>query len=307
MNWKTKTRLFRILSVIPAGDEIYRLVQKHVTKSIVATPERVKQKMEVADNYLRWLLANGLTTEHIRSMRHLDFGAGWHPTIPIYYALQGMRGQVLLDLFPVLKTRSFRESEALVSSLCRTSHIPPLELVSLPGVPDNGAGLDELLSAYGLEYRAPYAEWAEKSGETADLVTSSQVLYHIEPAILDQCLRLIHRLLRPGGYFMAEMHLFDIHANSDPSISRYNHLRFPKEYWDKKVNSRLMSFNRLKSRDYREALERAGFEIADFQITRGSKEDLADLAKLDIHPEFLSRYSMEELSEVFLFFSARKR
>ena len=286
---------------------IYRFLQKHVTKSIVATPIRVRQKIEVADNYLRWLLEHGSSPEEVRAMRHVDFGAGWHPTIPIYYAMQGMRGQVLLDLVPVLKSCSFREAEAMVASICRESHVPPLPLVPLAGVPDPAAGLDELLRAYDLNYRAPYADWVAGAGEVADLVTSSQVLLHIDQPILDECLRLIHGLLKPGGCFMAEVHLFDVHANSDPSISRYNHLRFSKEYWDAKVNSRLMSFNRLKSRDYREALERAGFEIADFQVTRGPQEAIEELGRLGIHPEFLSRYSMEELSEVFLFFCARKK
>ncbi|MFM7183049.1 MAG: methyltransferase domain-containing protein [Verrucomicrobiales bacterium] len=307
MNWKIKTRLFRILSGIPAGEEIYRFAQKHITRSIVATPIRVSQKMELADRYLRWLIEHGTCPEDVRSMRHVDFGAGWHPTIPIYYAMQGMRGQVLLDLFPVLRLSSFREAESLVAEISKDWHVPPLPLASLPEAPASGAGLEELLRAYGIEYHAPYMEWAEKAGEMADLVTSSQVLLHIEQPILDDCMKIIHRLMKPGSYFMAETHLFDIHANSDSSISRYNHLRFSKEYWDNKANSRLMWYNRLKARDYREVLERAGFEIADFKIIRGSEKDLKDLAEIDIHPEFLSRYSMEELSEVFLFFCARKK
>jgi hypothetical protein len=307
MNWKTKSQLFRILSVIPAGESIYRLFQKHVTKSIVATPERVRQKMELADNYLRWLLANGSPADDIRSMRHIDFGAGWHPTIPLYYAMQGMRGQILLDLFPVLTARSFRESESLVASCCSDAHVPPLPMVSLPGVSDPNAGLDQLLRAYHMEYRAPYAEWAERSEAVADLVTSSQVLLHIDQPILDHCMKLIHRLLKPGGVFMAEVHLFDIYANSDPAISRFNHLQYSKDHWSNKVNSRLMSFNRLKSRDYREALERAGFEIVEFKVVHGSQTDLDALAKLDIHPEFLDRYTMAELSEVFVFFAARRK
>ena len=307
MNWKTKSQLFRILSVLPAGEILYRLFQKHVTKSIIATPERVKQKMELAYNYLRWLMANGWSADDIRGMRHIDFGTGWHPTIPLYYAMQGMRGQVLVDLFPVLTARSFRESESLVASCCKDSHVPPLPLVSLPGVRSTGAGLSELLSAYHMEYRAPYEEWAQNSGETVDFITSSQALLHIDQPILDHCLKLIHRLLEPGGIFMAEVHLFDIYANSDPSISRFNHLQLSKEYWNNKVNSRLMSFNRFKSRDYREALERTGFEIVQFDVRQGDQADIDALAKIDVHPEFLNHYSREELSEVFVFFAARRK
>jgi SAM-dependent methyltransferase len=307
MNWTTKTKLFRMLSTIPAGDSIYRLFQKHVTKSIIATPERVRQKIDVADNYLRWLLASGYPADTIRSMRHLDFGAGWHPTIPLYFAVQGFRDQVLMDLHPVLTKETFLEADSLVRRCHDEGHPVPLPVLPLPEVDPSSMKLEQLLHAYQMEYRAPYQDWAGRAGTVADLVTSSQVLYHIDPPILDECLKLIFRLLRPGGIFMAELHLFDVFANSDPSISRFNHLQYSKKYWNEKVNTRLMSFNRLKSRDYRESLERAGFEIADFQVTRGTEQELEEIQKLDIHPEFRDRYSLEELSETFLFFAARRK
>ena len=68
-----------------------------------------------------------------------------------------------------------------------------------------------------------------------------------------------------------------------------------------------MSFNRFKSRDYREALERTGFEIVQFDVRQGDQADIDALAKIDVHPEFLNHYNREELSEVFVFFAARRK
>lgn len=308
MNWYSKAQLFRLLSGMPWGEKVYRLMQKYITKSIIATPERVGQKMDVADRYLYWLLNNGYSPEAIREMRHIDFGAGWHPTIPIYLRMLGVQQQVLLDLFPVLTLQSFRDADSLVRDALtkgKRDFPPTAETNKWPY--HAYSDLRTALQTYGLDYQAPYEEWATQTDFQADFVTSSQVLLHISQPILDHCFRIIHRLLKNNGLFMVEVHLFDIYANSDPNISKFNHLKYSTEFWNKKVNSRMMSFNRFKSRDYCEALERCGFEIITFDIKHANEQELKVFQQIEIHPEFHKRYSLEELSETLLTFVARKK
>ena len=90
-----------------------------------------------------------------------------------------------------------------------------------------------------------------------------------------------------------------------PGLSKYNHLRYSPETWERWVNSPLMAFNRFKARDYRELLAETKFEIVRFDVEQGTTQDLAELDRIPIDPSF-SRYSKEELAATHLFFVARK-
>ena len=105
---------------------------------------------------------------------------------------------------------------------------------------------------------------------------------------------------------MATVYLKDLFADKDKGISKYNHLRYSAESWERWVSSPLMAFNRFKARDYRELLEEAQFEIRRFEIEQGTAEDLKELAGIPIDP-FFKRYSREELAAKNLFFVAQKR
>jgi hypothetical protein len=119
------------------------------------------------------------------------------------------------------------------------------------------------------------------------------------------CFEQIHRCLKPGGIFVATVYLKDLFADSDKSISKYNHLRYSAEAWERWVSSPLMSFNRFKARDYRELLEQAGFKIQRFDIEQGNPQDLSEMKEIPIAPCF-QRYTREELAAKDLLFVARK-
>ncbi len=308
MKWLAKALAFKAFSSIPGGDSFYRYLQTNLTKSIVATPARVGQKVDIGMRYLAWLDQHGYTIDDLRKLRHLDLGCGWHPSIPILYSKMGMKGQVLTDVTYLICDQTFRESLELVNELTADPEHPAhhLLLESACQPPPANASLDEMLAHSGMEYHAPYFDWAKTAGEHIDLATCTQVLMHVERPILDDCFKIIFDVLHPGGIFMATVHLFDIYANSDPGITIYNHLKYSQQVWSTLVNSDLMTFNRFKARDYREALEGAGFEIVEFDIDHGTAEDLQTLRSLTVHPEFSARYTEEELADLHLFFVARK-
>ena len=309
MNWFAKALAFKALSSIPGGTALYRHAQWNWTKSIVATPQRVGQKINVGLGYIQWLLDHGHSLDQIRGMRHLDLGAGWHPTIPLLFRRIGLRDQVLADVSPLLTHSTFVDALRITRSLLDSDDHPSRSMLEAGDFPTAAAGADltRLLSDFSMSYEAPYFDWTRGAGEVIDLVTCTQVLMHVERPVLDDCFKLMHGVLKPGGIFMAPVHLFDIYSNSDPRISIYNHLRYSRKFWKSVVSSDMMTFNRLKSPDYRDALESAGFEILTFDIEKGNKDELRMLNTLDIHPEFSSRYSESELSEKHLFVVARKQ
>jgi len=97
MYWLAKVTAYRILSALPGGAVLYRFIQERVTKSLVPASERVSQKIDVGLEYFCWLANHGLRERLIEGV-HLDFGAGWHPTIPLLYYCLGVKRQHLLDV-----------------------------------------------------------------------------------------------------------------------------------------------------------------------------------------------------------------
>jgi hypothetical protein len=129
---------------------------------------------------------------------------------------------------------------------------------------------------------------------------------YVRRAIAPRCLSQIHGSLKSGGLFLATIHLRDILAGfSHTGLTKYQHLRYSPETWERRINSSLMSFNRFKAPDYRVLLEEAGFEIRHFEVEPGTDEDLEELNQVRIDPCF-QHCTREELAARHLFFVAQK-
>lgn len=301
MKWWVKIAAFKALSLLPGGSSLYRWSQENITNSLVPTPERVRQKISVGASYFQCLRTHGL--EHLLVQgSHLDLGAGWHPTLPLLFYCLGCPSQTLADVVPVMTRETARQT-------CGTF----LEVLSswdasLPLRPDRR----QVLQSYpwpswpareiGWDYQAPYMEWLRHHPPSLGLVTSTQALLHVPRTILRSIFTAVTKALKPGGVFMATIHLRDLFADADPTITPYNHLRYSPFLWNRVISSPLMSYNRLKAPDYRELLQEAGLRILEFHVSPG---DPSHLEKIRVHPCF-SSYSREELAADHLFVAAQK-
>lgn len=304
MNWRLKCSLFRMLSTVPMGEEIYQFAQRHITRSILPTADRTRGKVLVGLKYVRWLREHGHAA-CIEGGTHFDFGAGWNPKVPLTLYSCGVRTQRLLDLTPVMNAEDcartihlFREvAPALAKEEgVEFSRLPPETSAEVP--------LDRQLGALGITYDAPSGDLLSQLAGQADFVTSTQVLLHIEESILRECFRAIYQALKPGGLFLATIHLRPLYGGFEMGPARYDYLRYSPEEWAR-FGSRIMSYSRLKAPDYRRLLEEAGFALPGFEITQGTPEDFTDLAQVRVHPCF-AHYSREDLAAQHLFFAAQK-
>lgn len=303
MKWLAKALALRALSAMPCGGNLYNWAQKYVTRSLDPVPLRVQQKIDVGLLYLDTLDRLG-ATPNLPTTTHLDLGSGWHPTIPLLFFAAGCECQWLFDVVPLLDLGLFHATRATFKSVVSDPAHPAHQRVRrLPEV--NGAvTLSDALRQLGMTYVAPYDEKLGGMSNAVDLVTCTQALQHIEHNGLRTLFASVFRALKPGGYFLSTVHLKDLYSNLG-GISQYNHLRYSRVVWETCVNSRLISFNRLKAPDFRELLENAGFTLPLFEIEHGTAADLAELDRLRIDPSF-SHYSREELAAKHLFFVARK-
>jgi SAM-dependent methyltransferase len=304
MRWLAKIAAFRVLSIIPGGARLYRLAQERVTGSLVTTRARVNLKIEVGLRYWAWLEANAVLPV---GGAHLDFGAGWHPSIPLLYHALGVERQWLFDLNPLLQATLLAETCAMVARIVEDPAWPERSRLRRPilAAPTSGAAWREALRAGGIEYHAPYAKaWPIVAGQ-ADFVTSTQVLLHIPRAVLAEIFAHIFASLKPGGHFLATIHLRDLHATPENGLPPHNHLKYSPWVWENLVNTTLMPYNRLKAPDYRALLEAVGFQIRGWEVDPATPEELAAFDRTPVHPCFAG-YSREDLSARHLFFAAQK-
>ena len=306
MRWYLKSTGFKAISALPGGNRLYGFAQAHLTKTTRATAGRVRQKLEVGLEAWRWLEARGRVPA-LRQGAVLDFGAGWHPIIPLLYYALGVPRQYLLDLAPLLTPYQIADTVRLFRQLVTTPDLPwRQEFQRLPEMPTApNADVTAILKSWGLSYHAPYPDQLDQYRGVADVAICTQVLLYIPPAGLRRCFQIIRDSLKPGGLFLSTVYLMDLYAHEDFRITPYNHLKFSGKFWDHWVNSSMMSFNRLKAPDYLELLREAGFKIVHQEVNAPTPEDYAQLDQVKVHPEF-ARYSREELAAKHLFFVAER-
>lgn len=304
MNWRLKSSAFRLLSAVPGGENLYRLAQRHVTGSIIPTADRVRGKVQVALDYVRWLRTNGHAA-CLDGGTHFDFGAGWHPSVPLTFYASGVRTQRLLDLGRVMDAAGVAGT---IRFFCEVAPVlakeAGLELARLPSETSAGTPLDEQFRALGITYDAPCGDLLTRLGGQADFITSTQVLLHIDEPVLRECFRAIHHALKPGGLFLATIHLRPLYGGLEMGAAHYDHLTYSPEAWAR-FGSRIMSYSRLKAPDYRRLLGEAGFALRHFEIEPATPAELAAFDRTPIHPSF-AHYSRGDLSARHLFFVAEK-
>src|SRR5882724_1375355 len=132
MNWRAKIAAFKVLSALPGGSALYRFCQEHLTKSLDPVLARVRQKLDVGMLYWN-TLARLQKVELLLKGVHLDFGAGWHPTIPLLFYSMGVGRQYLFDLVPVMDRQIVKQTIETFLAIARDKNWPhQVKLQRLP-------------------------------------------------------------------------------------------------------------------------------------------------------------------------------
>jgi SAM-dependent methyltransferase len=301
MNWFVKCMAFQVLGRVPGGQTLYHAGQRRLTGSTRQTDSRLLGKIGQTVRYWNWLAAN-LPAERLAAAAHLELGSGWLPSVPMTFHALGIPRQYLVDIAPHMEPEAVIETAEIFRAVAPQAGV---KFARLPVVPARGQSLTATLEPLGMVYAAPYDELARKIAGQVDFITATQMLYHLDLKTLKMVLGIVHRLLKPGGHFLAQQHLRQPIDGLDSPGSPFYALRYSEWFWEKVVKSPMVWYNRLKPADYRRELEGAGFALAHFDVEPGSPVDFALLDKARIHPMF-ARYSREELAARELFFAARK-
>ncbi len=302
MRWLAKAALQRGLGLLPQGERLNYVFQRHIARSLPAPESVFRRKFARAHQHLRAFEEHGPGVAAEEAVFY-EFGAGWDLNIALSYAALGVGRQVLVDIRPSVRLElvndSLRTFERLWGELEAEAGRPLRAL----GGPVRSTG--ELEERLGIAYLAPRdARATGLPGESVDFVSSTDTCEHIPAADLARIFAECRRLLRPGGAFSCRIDLQDHYSYFDPSLSRYHFLRFSDRAWNL-VNSPLHYQNRLRAPDYLRLVREAGLEVVTETPSGPGEEGLAELRALPLAPRFRS-YPLEELSVGTLSFVARR-
>ena len=301
MKWFAKSTTFHFLSRLPGGQSLYHAAQRLVTGSGRQTEGRLQGKIEQTLKYWEWLSA-GTPAEWLSAASHLDLGSGWLPSVPMTFHALGISRQYLVDISPHLRPDAVVDTAEMFQSIAPRTGI---KFPRLPVVPARGLSLEATLEPLGMTYAAPYENLAGRIAGTVDFATATHMMLHLNRATMLAFCRTVRKLLKPGGYFLAQHHLRQLFGGLNSHTSPFYSLRYSDWFWENFVNSPMMSYNRLRAPDYRDILEESGFEVTRLEVEPGRPEDFALLERAKIHPMF-ARYTRDELAAREIFFVARK-
>jgi SAM-dependent methyltransferase len=300
MRWLAKAALQRGLGVLPQGERVNYVFQRHVLRSLPASESVFRRKFARALQHLRAYDEHGPGTPSAEA-RFYEFGAGWDLAIPLSYAALGVGRQVLVDIRPSVRVELVNDSLAAFARLWDELEAEAGRELRLLG--GTIGSREELEERFGITYLAPRdARGTGLPAESVDFVSSTDTCEHIPEADLAEIFRESLRLLRPGGAFSCRIDLQDHYSYFDHSLSRYHFLRYSDRAWSV-VNSPLHHQNRLRSPEYLQLVRDAGFKLVVEQPSGPSEAGLKELESLPLAPRF-RRFPPEELGVTVLSFVA---
>jgi hypothetical protein len=302
MRWLAKAALQRALGPLPQGERLNYVFQRHVLRSLPAGDAALRRKFARALQHLGVYREHGPGVEPAEACFY-EFGAGWDLAIPLAYALLGVGRQVLVDIRPSARIELVNDSLSGLGRLRSELEVEAGRELAPLGGPIGALG--ELEPRFGIRYLAPCdARATGLPAGSIEFASSTDTCEHIPGPDLGAIFHETRRLLSPGGAFSCRIDLQDHYAYFDPSLSRYNFLRFSDRAWSL-VNSPLHHQNRLRSPDYLRLVRDAGFELVVERPSGPSAEGVAELRALPLAERFRG-YSEEELGVTVLSFVARR-
>jgi len=303
MRWVAKAALQRGIGVLPQGERLNYVFQRHVLRSLPASESVFRRKFARAAQHLGAFREHGPGAPPAEACFY-EFGAGWDLAIPLSYTALGVGRQVLVDIRPSVRVELVNDSLGAFARLWDELEAEAGRELRLLGGPISS--VEELDERFGITYLAPRdARATGLADESIDFVSSTDTCEHIPEQDLAEIFRECRRLLRPGGAFSCRIDLQDHYSYFDRSLSRYHFLRFSDRTWGL-ANSPLHYQNRLRSPDYLRLVREAGLEIVSETPSGPSDEGRAELRELPLAPRFRNGYSVDELGVTILSFVARR-
>jgi len=291
-DWRVKAALKRALSLLPFGERLNYVLQRHVSGNLPHNETKFRSMVLGAHDLVGAYRRH--SSRDLKDATFYEFGTGWALTVPLTFYALGVDRQILVDIRRLVK------GDLVNDAIAKFQRIRfDLEFQRLPErrVPDRGG--QSLLSAlrrdYGIDYRAPCDARATRlEARSVDCITSTNTLEHIRRADILSILRESRRLLKDDGVVICRIDYMDHYSHFDSRVSVYNFLRYSPAVWAF-FSPDMYYQNRLRHPDYLSLVEEAGFTLVEERRLEAESSDLESLRALSLHRDF-RHYSLEDLS-----------
>ena len=237
--------------------------------------------------------------------RLMDLGTGWAHVLCVFCAL--LRRQDELHAFDTEDMRNWPSFQATLPIIRDQVLSLPLDSAAREHAErradqlSRAGDFDAAYRAMGLQYHCSASGCPDFPEGTFDRIMSIDVLEHVDADTFPSAVRTWHRILKPGGQFVAQVGLDDHLAFFQGRFGSKRYLRYSERAWRVLIGNSVQYINRLTSSQIIGLLTDAGFSIDSIET-----DSSGDTAPSDVHPDYRNQ-SEADIRAVRLMVRARKR
>lgn len=303
MKWIAKAALQKMFSIIPGGQRLNYIAQRHITRALPSSDQDFFDKITIALHHCAVIERETDQKEH-GNLSFYEFGAGWDMLTPLIYFMHGVRNQTIADIRPNLKLELINYTIQRFATHHNT--VEQMAGKTLKRIdPSPIRNTADLQSRFGITYQAPMdARATGLAANSIDVLTTTSVFEHIPAVDIPAILTESRRVLKPDGIVSFVVDPKDHYWFFDKSITLFNFLKFSDVAWSVINNSQVYQ-NRLRYSDYIAFFQQAGFRIVQEEAIAATSAELSALQQLQLAPRF-KKYTLDDLGVVELRVVMRK-
>lgn len=275
MKHSTKTRIFKILSLLPnrMGNLLYHFLQN--IKKDVSIEHKINSTKNSYLTVVRILRENNINLENLSVA---ELGSGWVPAFPYILILEGKAKDV--DTYDINEHFNLKEIDALNKYYSNKYNIEVEKKGKYP--------LLKKVSYF------PKTNILKGKLDNTDLVVSRFVLEHVPADNIVEIHDFLFSNLKSGSYVLHLISPSDHRAYNDSSLSLQDFLKYSEEEWNQ-IQTKFDYHNRLRLPQYLQLFENS-FEVIFYEHDRINyeSESFKKFKKLQVHRDF-KKYSDQEL------------
>ena len=306
MNWKTKAKIMKICSFLPAGDEIYRLLQKTFGRLKANPISRIPTQVEMA----KWILRTG---GKIEGKTFFEVGAGHDLIVPIGFFLCGAEKIITVDLYKRIDSKILGRSLEWISD--NRKHVwNYYSGITKRSIFENSINLidkfkhvpNKLLSEANIFYMAPTDAANTKFNDSCiDYHISTTVLEHISITDIENIMIEAKRILKGNGIAIHFIDLSDHFQHQDNTISKINFLKYSEKEWNSIAGNQFAYCNRLRASEYITLFRKLAFNVIKKEICQDDEAIKVMNDGFNINKEF-RKYNVEDICSIQLKIAIKK-
>ena len=290
MHWLVKAAIQGTLSRTRDPQRWNRLLQKYVTRSLTLQQSFFDEKWHKCKTHMG-LMGDGPVPdgESRRPGPVLELGTGWHPVVPIGFALAGYDTVYTVDVESLVHRQPVVEVIGAYLE-CGDPALDQARLDVARGVlADPSLTGRELMTAVGVTSLVVDARRIPLPSDSIRLFVSNNTFEHIPEQSLKDILREFRRLAKDDAVMSHHIDMGDHYAVFDSSIDVYHFLRFSEKTW-RYFNNDLQYQNRLRMSDHVRIHQNSGWSV----VARKERRDRESTSGLQIADEF-RHYDADDL------------